>query len=223
MSIGNGFSELAKLLLRYGHEQTETLQQILREKNYTQQTLIDHLTHEGSLTRRAAVHALGLIGDVDAVPLLIECLGGDDPTTRLDAEQALWEIWFRSGDESVNTMLKKGVNHIREKQYEESIDVLTEAIRIAPNFAEAYNQRAIAYFLLDEWRKSIDDCKKTVEINPYHFGAFAGMGQCYLRLGKLKEAINAFQRALELNPNLYAIAHTVLQIQKALREHFGEE
>ena len=224
MLTSNGFSELAKLLLRYGHEQTETLQQILREKNYTQQTLIDYLTHEGALTRKAAVHALGLIGDVDAVPPLIESLRGDDPTTCLDAEQALWAIWFRSGgDESVDTMLKEGANHIKEKRYQESIEVLTEAIRIAPDFAEAYNQRAIAYFLLDEWLKSIDDCKKTVELNPYHFGAFAGIGQCYLRLGKLREAINAFQKALELNPNLYSIAHTVLQIQRALREHFGEE
>ena len=223
MSTSNGFSELAKQLLRYGHEQKETLQQILGEQNYTQQTLIDYLNHEGSLTRRAAIHALSLIGDMDAVPPLIESLKDNDPTTCLDAEQALWAIWFRSEDESVNTMLEEGANHIKEKQYQESIEVLTEVIRIAPDFAEAYNQRAIAYFLLDEWRKSIEDCEKAVELNPYHFGAVAGIGQCYLRLGKLREAIDAFQKALELNPNLYGIAHTVWQIQKALHEHFEED
>ena len=120
-------------------------------------------------------------------------------------------------------MMQKGTNHIKKQQYGEAIQVFSEVIRIAANFAEGYNQRAIAYFMSDELSKSIEDCKKTVELNPFHFGALAGMGQCYLKLGDLAAAMDAFQRALEINPNLYAIERIILEIQSMLQQHFGEE
>ena len=217
----NGFSELAKLIHRYS-AQKDTLKQVLRGK-YTQETLVDLLTHEKSLTCRAAAYALGEIADRDAVSPLIGALGHEDPATRANAEEALWSVWFRSGDQSIDAMLQKGANHIQKEQYEEAIQVLTEVIRMASDFAEGYNQRAIAHFMLDELSKSVEDCKKTVELNPFHFGALAGMGHCYLKLGDLATAMDTYQQALEINPNLYAIARTILEIQNALQQHFEEE
>ena len=222
MAKRNGFSELAKLLVRYPTQgQRETLRQLLIQ-NYTQENLIDYLTNEVAPTRQAAAYALGIIGDAAATASLAKALQHSDPDMRSNAEQALWTIWFRSGDESVDDMLQKGAAYIKKEQYVEAIDLLTEVTQIAPEFAEGYNQRAIAYFMLEEWEQSIDDCKKVVRLNSDHFGAFAGMGQCYLRLGNLREALKAFQRALEIHPGLYGVAHTVLQIQDALQEQFDQ-
>ena len=222
MSKRNGFSELAKLLVRYPTEgQREKLKQLLLE-NYTQENLIGYLTDETSPTQEAAAYALGIIGDMEAVSALVEALQHSDPDMRSNAEQALWAIWFRSGDSTIDDMLQKGAGYIKREQYTEAVDLLTEVTQVAPEFAEGYNQRAIAHFMLEEWEQSIDDCKKVVILNPVHFGAFAGMGQCYLRLGNLREALKAFQRALEIHPGLYGVAHTILQIQDALREQFRQ-
>ena len=218
MAKRNGFSELAKLLVRYPTRgQREKLKQLLLQ-NYTQENLIDYLTDEVAPTGQAAAYALGIIGDQEAVPPLVKALQHSEPDMRSNAEQALWAIWFRSGDKAIDDMLRKGAEYIKEERYPEAIDLLTEVTQMAPKFAEGYNQRAIAYFMLEEWEQSIDDCKMVINLNPVHFGAFAGMGQCYLRLGNLREALNAFQRALELHPGLYGVAHTVLQIQDALQE-----
>ena len=222
MAKRNGFSELAKLLVRYPTQgQREKLKQLLLQ-NYTQENLIDYLTHEVAPTREAAAYALGIIGDKEAIAPLVKALRHSDPDMRSNTEQALWAIWFRSGDKSVDDMLQKGAEYIKKEQYVAALDLLTEVIQMAPEFAEGYNQRAIAYFMLEEWEQSIDDCKKVVTLNPVHFGAFAGMGQCYLRLGNLREALKAFQRALEIHPGLYGVAHTVLQIQDVLQEQLSQ-
>ena len=217
----NGFSELARLMHQHPN-QKHALKRALEEK-YSQETLIESLENRKPLTCRAAAYALGEIANEDAIPSLVAALTHEDPGTRANAEQALWSIWFRSDDESVRAMMQKGTNHIKKQQYGEAIQVFSEVIRIAANFAEGYNQRAIAYFMSDELSKSIEDCKKTVELNPFHFGALAGMGQCYLKLGDLAAAMDAFQRALEINPNLYAIERIILEIQSMLQQHFGEE
>ncbi len=218
MAKRNGFSELAKLLVRYPTQgQREKLKQLLLQ-DYTQENLIDYLTGEVVPTGQAAAYALGIIGDTAAIAPLATALQHSDPDLRSNAEQALWAIWFRSGDKSIDDMLQKGADHIKREQYAEAVDLLTEVTQTAPEFAEGYNQRAIAYFMLEEWEQSIDDCKKVVTLNPIHFGALAGMGQCYLRLGDLREALQAFQQALEIHPGLYGVAHTVLQIQDALQE-----
>ena len=217
----NGFSELARLMHQHPN-QKHALKRALEEK-YSQETLIESLENRKPLTCRAAAYALGEIANEDAIPSLVAALTHEDPGTRANAEQALWSIWFRSDDESVSAMMQKGTNHIKKQQYGEAIQVFSEVTRIAANFAEGYNQRAIAYFMSDELSKSIEDCKKTVELNPFHFGALAGMGQCYLKLGDLAAAMDAFQRALEINPNLYAIERIILEIQSMLQQHFGEE
>ena len=222
MAKRNGFSELAKLLVRYPTQgQREKLEQLLLQ-NYTQDNLIGYLTHEAAPTQQAAAYALGIIGDEEAITPLVKALQHSDPDMRSNAERALWAIWFRSGDKSVDDMLQKGAEHVKKEQYTEAVDLLTEITQIAPDFAEGYNQRAIAYFMLEEWEQSIDDCKKVIALNPVHFGAFAGMGQCYLRLGNLRQALKAFQRALEIHPGLYGVAHTVLQIQDALQEQLSQ-
>ena len=214
----NGFSELARLIHQHP-DRKHTLRRTLEEK-YSQEDLIDSLENPKSLTRRAAAYALGAIANKDAIRPLIATLAHEDPATRTNAERALWSIWFRSDDESVDAMMQKGRDHMKKQQYGEAIQAFTEVIQMAPDFAEGYNQRAFAYLMIDELSKSIEDCKRTIELNPVHFGAFAEMGQCYLKLGDLTAALNAFQQALEINPNLSPITRIISEIQKMIQQQF---
>ena len=207
----NGFSELAKLMFKHSGN-TEKLKQRLTEQ-YSAETLLGYLKSEDALVTRAAAAALKLIGDEEVVPALIDALKDDDLGTRLSAESALWHIWSRSGDASIDKMLSDGKSLLEDEAYEEAVERFTEVIEAAPAFAEGYNQRAIAYFLMEEGSKSIRDCKRAIALNPNHFGAFAGMGHVYVRLGKIEEAIEAYKQALLINPNLIGIAETLLRLR----------
>lgn len=216
MYRNNGFSELAKLMFKNSGDD-EKLKQLLNA-NYSEADLVTYLQSKDPLLGRAAGSALRLIGTPEVIPALVEALKNDDPGTRYNAEYALWEIWSHSGDDAVDAMLKDGKNLLKNEAYQQAVERFTTIIEAAPNFAEGYNQRAIAYFMLEEWSKAIRDCKQTISLNPNHFGAFAGMGHVYVRLGKIDEAIEAYKQALAINPNLISIAEAILRLRSQIQD-----
>ena len=89
--------------------------------------------------------------------------------------------------------------------------LLTKLLEDQPDFAEAWNRRAVLYYLLGEYRKSIDDCLEVLELNPIHFGALHGLGLCYVALGEYRSAIQTFRKALEIQP--YALVNQKLILE----------
>ena len=212
MQVNNGSSELAKLIYKNSSDE-EKLKQLLIS-NYSETDLTSYLHSKEPLLGRAAGFALRLIGSSDAIPALVDALKNSDRGTRFNAEYALWEIWSHSGDDAVDAMLEDGKNLLKNESYQQAVECFTTVVETDPNFAEGYNQRAIAYFMLEEWSQAIRDCKRTLSLNPDHFGAFAGMGHVYVRLGKIDEALEAYKQALVINPNLISIAEAVLRLRR---------
>jgi tetratricopeptide (TPR) repeat protein len=152
--------------------------------------------------RKVAALALGLVGGKCCLGPLSEQLKDPDPIVNEMAEHALWSIWFRSGSCEANHHLAKGAQAMERQEMPEAIRHFTRAIEIDPKFAEAYNQRAIAHYLLEHFDESIDDCRRTTELMPCHFGAWAGMGHCHAHTGRLQQALKCYQKALSINPHL---------------------
>jgi len=152
--------------------------------------------------RKVAALALGLVGGKCCLGPLSEQLKDPDPIVNEMAEHALWSIWFRSGSCEANHQLAKGAQAMERQEMPEAIRHFTRAIEIDPKFAEAYNQRAIAHYLLEHFDESIDDCRRTTELMPCHFGAWAGMGHCHAHTGRLQQALKCYQKALSINPHL---------------------
>ncbi len=89
--------------------------------------------------------------------------------------------------------------------------VLSELIEQLPDFAEAWNRRAVLYFVQQQYRKAIADCRTALDLNPIHFGALHGLGLSYAALGEYREAIYAFRQALNIQP--YAIENQRLILE----------
>jgi tetratricopeptide (TPR) repeat protein len=159
--------------------------------------------------RRVGAAALIDVGIMDDAPALVHALRDSDGRVRGLAESALWAVWSRSGDAAIDYIFEIGVALMREGQVQASVDTFSDVIRRRPDFAEGWNKRATAYYLLGDWRRSAADCDEVLKRNPQHFGALSGYGMIWLQLDEPARALERFQEALAVNPNLDSVARTI--------------
>lgn len=152
--------------------------------------------------RRAAVLSLGIMGSfAQSNAVLGRALADLDPVVRRMTEDALWAVWFRADTAEHNQMLSNVAAAISRDELEQAEVLVTRLIASAPNFAEAYNQRAIIYFLQGRLAESVQDCERVLARNPYHFGAMSGMAESQKRLNRPEDVLKSLRRALKIRPH----------------------
>jgi tetratricopeptide (TPR) repeat protein len=181
---------------------------------YVQGTIERLARHEDREVRRAAVLALGFVGNYEANHTLGCALLDDDRTVRTLAENSIRSVWTRAGSETDRNELNAIMRLNAAQQYEKVIRRATRLIERAPEMAETWNQRAFAHHALGRFAETIRDCHEALEINPYHFIAAVGMGRAYMELGNPVSALECFRRALRLNPDLEGVRAQVVRLAK---------
>lgn len=112
----------------------------------------------------------------------------------------IWKIWFEYRDADVARQLQEAVAAKDAGDLDKALEAVNRVIAIAPDFAEAWNQRAIIYYKVGYFDASLADVEETLRREPRHFGALSGRGMCYLGLRDPDEALNAFEEALDVHP-----------------------
>jgi tetratricopeptide (TPR) repeat protein len=181
---------------------------------YSQGTLQRLALHGLREIRRAAVLAIGFLGDYESNHTLGRAMLDDDRTVRTLAENGLRSVWSRMGGEKDRQEIAVITRLNAAQQYKEVIRRATKLTERAPWFAEAWHQRAAAFFALGRFADAIRDCHETLEINPYHFVAATCMGQAYMELENPVSALESFRRALRLNPDLEGVRAQVVRLAR---------
>ena len=168
--------------------------------------------------RREGVNRLGEVGTMADATLLVNALRDADEDVRARAEQAMWRIWARSGDQEVDRLYQAGVEQMSAGDLRQSIATFTHIIELKPDFAEGWNKRATLYFLAGELRKSLADCDEVMKRNPYHFGALSGYALIYTQLEYYDRALEYSRRALEVNPNMDGVRRNIELLERLLEQ-----
>ncbi len=176
---------------------------------------------DASARLRGVLH-LAEIGGMEDIPALLGRLRDDEALVRLHAQDAIWQIWSRSGDAEIDGLFRRGVGQMRAGELAEALATFDRIIQHRPDFAEGWNKRATVRFLLGDYRRSLSDCDEVLKRNPDHFGALSGAGQIHLRLGNVEVALDFFRRALAVNPNLEGPAQLKEILEEFLREEDAE-
>lgn len=97
--------------------------------------------------------------------------------------------------------IRRGNRADDEGHPREAIAEYTNAIKLNPNHAIAYNNRGFVYNSLKQYENAIDDFTKAIELNPNYDTAYSNRGVTYKNLKQYENAINNYNKAIELNPN----------------------
>lgn len=180
---------------------------------------LERLAQNGErMARRAAVLALGRLGDYRSNSVLGKALVDLDRGVRTLSENAIARVWLRVGMAAHERRLTAIEEQFDEGDFDRASRLAAKLVQDAPWIAHGWFQRGKAYFHLAQYEAAVRDCHQALEINAYHFQAAAVMGHAYEMQNNLLAALEAFRRALRLNPNMEEIRARVIQLQRTLKD-----
>ena len=102
-----------------------------RAQEQSREQAVQALANGDTQIRRDAVIRLGELGTMADVALLVKALRDDDADVRDQAEQAMWRIWARSGDQEVDRLYQAGVEQMSAGDLRQSIATFTRIIELS--------------------------------------------------------------------------------------------
>ena len=198
--------------------QNENTAEFIRtvSQRYTLPSLVRLIACGNYVSRRAAAFAITFLGDYSHNAVLGEALRDSDRGVRMLADNGIRQLWRRDGNAAQQRRLAELMRMNTSCLYEECLPAVSDFIEEAPWFSEAWNQRAIARFALEQFEESANDCHQALELNPYHFPAAVGMAHSYLEMEDPFAALECFRRALMLNPDLEEVRVQISYLERTL-------
>jgi Tfp pilus assembly protein PilF len=133
---------------------------------------------------------------------LFRRLAACEPQEVNATEDLIWNVWMDHPHEAAARALDLATRDIAARRYDIAETRLTQLLRRAPDFAEAWHKRATLYYLLGRDRECLEDIRRTLELEPRHFAAMLHFAEILLGSGAPGEARYAFHAALTVHPHL---------------------
>jgi len=100
-----------------------------------------------------------------------------------------------------SNLLLLGAVHFQLRNLSECIFYNQQAIRVDPNFAEAYSNLGNALKELGDVEGAVEFYLKAIKIKPRCSDAYNNLASSHMQQGSIDDAISTFQMALTLDPN----------------------
>uniref|UniRef100_A0A1B6EZA7 Uncharacterized protein n=1 Tax=Cuerna arida TaxID=1464854 RepID=A0A1B6EZA7_9HEMI len=99
----------------------------------------------------------------------------------------------------INSIINDALEHEQNNNYEEAVELFSEAINLAPRRFDLILKRSHLYYKLAKFEKSIQDSQTVLRFTPNNVDAHYRLGEAYFALNKLEEAERAYTKLLSLN------------------------
>ncbi|MAU56478.1 MAG: hypothetical protein CL899_06055 [Dehalococcoidia bacterium] len=129
------------------------------------------------------------------------------------AEKQLAEILQNYPNEP-NSLRLSGISSLDQDKPEIALIPLQKAIKVAPGFAQAHEDLATAWFLLNELEKSEACLKTALKIDPKKFSAWKNLGDILSDQGRDKEATKAYERAIATDKKYSNLKEAIALVRK---------
>lgn len=169
-------------------------------------------------------------GEAPGEPAAPDGSGPADDAARLDAlfvelaepgredwervEGDIARIWARSGSPSMDLLLRRGNEALAAEDLPAAVEHFSALTDHAPDFAEGWNARATAFFLMQEYSLAIADVERVLALNPRHFGALTGLASMFEAMGEPDLALDALRAVHTLTPNRPSISEAITRLER---------
>lgn len=127
----------------------------------------------------------------------------------------IWAAWLESGSPTVDILMERAVTAQAMGDTDHARALYDRAIRIQPDYAEAWHRRATLFLQDERYDEALRDLNETLKHEPRHFGAWLGLGMILERLGSTEEALEAYREALAIHPRLDRARSAVARLSAA--------
>lgn len=127
-------------------------------------------------------------------------------------------LWARSGSPAMDLLLRRGNEALEAEDYPTAVEHFSALVEMAPDFAEGWNARATAYYLMGEFSLSMADIEHVLVLEPRHFGALSGLGFMFEAMDEPELALEAFEAVHALNPNRPNVNEAITRLQRMTGE-----
>eukprot|EP01037_Dinobryon_pediforme_P006994 gene6994-7063_t len=121
-----------------------------------------------------------------------------EETVRLQVQ--IEHVWIKGDGPTLDLLMSRALAAVESQNYDIALNLLNHMLKLAPDWAEAWNKRATIRYILNDDTGSLADIGRVLSLEPRHFGALAGEGAILTRQGKKAEALQAYRQALKISP-----------------------
>jgi len=147
---------------------------------------------------------------------LFEQLKSADPSEAARIEREIWSEWSRSGSAAMDLLLKRGRDAMEVGDTQAALDHFSALIDHSPDFAEAYNARAMVFYGEGDYGQAMADIRDALRLNPRHFGALSGLALILQELGREEQALEVWRMVAELNPSREGLDEAIETLERAV-------
>jgi tetratricopeptide (TPR) repeat protein len=129
-------------------------------------------------------------------------------------ETEIWIEWSKSGSPALDLLLQRGRDAMDLGDYPAAIEHFSAIIDQDPDFAEAWNARATAFYMSGEFGPSVSDIAQVLSRNPRHFGALSGLALILEETNKPERALEVYRAAMAIHPHMQGAAEAIERLEK---------
>jgi tetratricopeptide (TPR) repeat protein len=134
------------------------------------------------------------------------------------AEHGIWQRWMESGDPRIDAWLLRGIQAMSARDRRAALSAFDAIVRAAPDFAEGWNKRATAHWLLGDHPASLRDIDRTLALEPRHFGALSGLALIHEANGRVFEALDALESVGRIHPRMPDLDKRIAALERKLAQ-----
>ncbi len=124
----------------------------------------------------------------------------DEETAKRHAS-VIERLWLQSGSDTVGLLLDRAAQAQKKKKPAIALKLLDQVTSLAPDYPEAFNQRAYFHFTEGNYDAAVGDLRRVIALDPNHYKALEGLAQIWRETGNKKGAYGVMKQLMDVYPH----------------------